>query len=481
MSRIDVESSAVQAPVARDVAPFIVAQVGDVGRPLAGLKPTSALGHLPGEGGALRGITNLIRWMRTGVDHLIDQRTRFGPVYRTRFGPDPVVAVADPDLILKVIRNEDGAWSTALAWWAYFGGLDSGGRSVEITNTLDFEPHREARRLLQPAFTPTASAGYLEIFLPMVEAQVDEWCARGRIAFKPEVRRLLAASSSRMFLGAERDGSLLDEALRDLWGAPLALAKNRLVSRTWRRACAGYRRLFDALVAQVPARRAGGGADLFSQLCLASRGEAGLADATLVNLMIGVLLGAFDTTASGLASMAYLLAREPEWQERLRREALAVGGGRLAYADVRRLEDCDNAWKETLRLFPVTAHLPRCALRDVELGGMKIPAGTYVHLQLPSLHQEPRYWREPTRFDPDRFGPGRAEDRAHRGIFTPFGGGAHACLGVHLAGIEVKAFWHAMLTRCRIRLEPDYVGHHTYMTLGSVSGDVGVRLERLSG
>jgi cytochrome P450 len=481
MSRIEVEGAAAAAPAAERAAAAIVAQVGDVGRPVAGIKPNAALGHLPGEDGLLLGAGNVLRWMRHGVRHLVEQYRRFGPVYRTRFGPDPVVSVVDPDLMLQVLRNEDGAYSTALAWWTYFGGLDRNNKSMEMTVTLDFEPHREARRLLQPAFTPAATAGYLEILAPMLEAAIAEWQARGRVLFKPEIRRLLATVSSRVFLGADREGALLDSALRDLWGAPLALAKHRWLSRTWRRASAGYRRLYDALLARVPERRASGGKDLFSQLCVASRDEVGLADATLVHLMIGVLLGAFDTTASGLASMAYLLCRHPEWQERLRRESQALGSARLAHADARRLESCELAWKETLRLFPVTAHLPRCTLRDVELGGHKLPAGTYVHLQMPPLMQDPRWWSEPQRFDPERFLPGRAEDRAHRAIYMPFGGGAHACLGVHLAGFEVKAFWHALLTRCRLRLAPDYAGSHGYRTLGAVSGDVGVVLVPLAG
>ncbi len=85
----------------------------------------------------------------------------------------------------------------------------------------------------------------------------------------------------------------------------------------------------------------------------------------------------------------------------------------------------------------------------------------------------------PDRFDPDRFADGRAEDWKHPGQFMPFGAGVHACIGAHLASAEVKAFWYTMVTRCRFRLARDYEGHHTCTPMGSISGDVGLVVERL--
>lgn len=477
MSEAEVRTQTRARPPA-EVAPFIAAAVGDVGRPRAQLEFSRDLAHLPGEGGLFAGITNVVKFMRRGVKHLVEQRQRYGAVFRAKFGPAEVVHVSDPDLLLRVVRNEGGEWSAALAWLAYWGGL-APGAPPGMTVTMDFEPHRDARRILQPAVSPAATAGYVELASPLFEAAIDGYAARGHVLFKREIRTLFATAASRIFFGADREAALLDQALADVWGAPVALSKNRWLSATWRRAVAGYRRLYAGLLARVPERRAAGGTDLFSRLCAVPEDGETLADGALVELMIGTLLGAFDTTASGMTSMAYLLARHPEWQERLRRECLALGTGRVQYADLKRLPDTEMVWKETLRLFPVPAHIPRCALKDVELGGHRIPAGTLVHANLTPMMHDPRWWTEPERFDPERFNAERHEDRRHPGAYLPFGGGAHACIGMHLATVETKAFWHAMLTRCRFRLEPDYVGHHTYAPLGVVSGPVRLALEPL--
>jgi low affinity Fe/Cu permease len=48
---------------------------------------------------------------------------------------------------------------------------------------------------------------------------------------------------------------------------------------------------------------------------------------------------------------------------------------------------------------------------------------------------------------------------------------------MNLATVEVKAFCHAMLTRCRFRVPPDYNARHTYVPLGVVSGAVRLGVE----
>ena len=53
------------------------------------------------------------------------------------------------------------------------------------------------------------------------------------------------------------------------------------------------------------------------------------------------------------------------------------------------------------------------------------------------------------------------------------------CIGTQLATMEVKAFFHDLLRRCRFRLTHDYDAHHTASPLGIVSGDVELTLEPL--
>jgi cytochrome P450 len=137
------------------------------------------------------------------------------------------------------------------------------------------------------------------------------------------------------------------------------------------------------------------------------------------------------------------------------------------------------AWKETLRLMPISGFLPRRALREVTVAGHRLAAGTLVTPMNGGIGRHPKWWTNPTSFDPERFSPERAEDRKHAGIYNPFGAGAHACIGMQLANMEMKLFWHRLFTMCRFRLTKDHAARHTFTPVGIVSGDVALTLERI--
>jgi cytochrome P450 len=375
-------------------SPFILEKARDLGRPRGGISTPTDVAHLPGEAGFVAGVRNMWGWARRGTAHLLEQRRRFGPVYRTMFLNQQVICVVDPTLAMEIARNEDGVWSSALAWRQFFEGIDPAVPTIDIPVTLDFEPHRDARKLLQPAFSAAATASYVDTATPMFARAIERWTDRGHVAFKHEVRRLLAHVSSRIIAGIEEpaDVALFERALAAYWAAPYALTKNRLLSFKWRRAVAGHRRLREFLHPRVAERRARGGDDLFSRLCAETGRPDWVDDDTIVRLFIGVLGGAFDTTAAGTASMAYLLAKHPEWQERLRVEASSVGPCCSA-SDLKNLEATERVWKETLRLFSVTGVLPRRALREVGLGAWRIPAGTFVVVLVGALAQTHRAGR----------------------------------------------------------------------------------------
>lgn len=74
-------------------------------------------------------------------------------------------------------------------------------------------------------------------------------------------------------------------------------------------------------------------------------------------------------------------------------------------------------------------------MRDIDVGGFRVEAGTLVAVGIYALHRDPDIWPDPERFDPDRFSPENtaARDRWH---FLPFAGGARSCIGEHFARLE---------------------------------------------
>lgn len=414
--------------------------------------------------------------MRSGAAVLTEQVQRYGPVYRHMLGPEPAVFVADAGLHADIARNEDKAWSASLAYRSLFSGVMPGVPALDFVNTFDFGLHREIRKALNHAFSPAALAGYFDIASETYQPAIDHWLKRGRVSLKSEVRLLFAELAGRIFMGMAdpREARRLDRATADVWRSMTVIAKHPMLSVKWRKALEGYRMLHEGLAKEVQTRRAQGGRDLFSRLCQAQPDL--LDEAGLVRMIVGIMLAAFDTTAMGLASMGYLLAKHQDWQARLREEALSVPRDALEYKHLKGLQQHEWVWKESLRLYPVAMGFARVALRDVELGGFQIPARSMISAVVAPVLRDARYWSEPLRFDPARFSPERAEDD-QRGVFMPFGTGAHVCLGMPLANFEAKLFWQMFLARARIRLARDYEARHQIMPLGSVSGGVDLIVE----
>lgn len=458
---------------------FIVEAVGDVARPEATLPITGDISHLPGTANPLVGIARIFGQMRRGVDYQLDIMRKYGPVFQDRFGPARVVSIYDPALVAEIARNRDGVWSTALGWRLITDGLEADSPTMDAPVHFDFEAHKDVRKLLQPAFSRASMEHYIEQAATEFGAVTDAWVARGRVSFKRAARTAFASLANRIFLGIDdpEESARIDQWMADFWGGPLALVRHPM-GPTWRRAMKGYAGCREVLQRRRREVSEHGGSDMFARLCQGERLDW-MDDDTLVRLFFGVMTAAFDTTSMGVTSMAYLLATHPEWQDRLRNEAAELAPDGLNFDTAKKLVQHDRAWKESLRLFPVSNGLPRRPLRDVEIGGYRIPAGAYVFAAMAPAMRDPAVWTDPDRFDPDRFAPERAEGSGTRGAFLPFGAGAHACIGAMLSGMEATAFWHALLSRCRIRLEKPYRGQHQFRPLGVVSGDVDLVLEPL--
>src|SRR5262249_32655681 len=160
----------------------------------------------------------------------------------------PAITLWDADEIHRIMKNDEQIWSAAMAYNALmFGGLDPRGGNAEMLLTLDFDDHKSARKILQPAFTPSALEGYLRTGDRIITGTVREWAKRGHVDLKSESRTLLARVAGEVFAGlrSEDDLATLDRALADFWNVMVALSKNPWISPTYRRARKGLATLIE--------------------------------------------------------------------------------------------------------------------------------------------------------------------------------------------------------------------------------------------
>jgi cytochrome P450 len=105
-----------------------------------------------------------------------------------------------------------------------------------------------------------------------------------------------------------------------------------------------------------------------------------------------------------------------------------------------------SAIEESVRWMPTDPMFSRWVVSDTELGGVEMPAGSVVHINIGSANRDPARWDRPDDYDITR------QLRPNLG----FGQGAHICLGMHVARAEMATAIDALLDRLpNLRLDPD--------------------------
>lgn len=156
--------------------------------------------------------------------------------------------------------------------------------------------------------------------------------------------------------------------------------------------------------------------------------------AEMVDQVAIFFLAGHETSASALAWGLYLLATNPEVQERVAHEAQALGDA-PDFAALSRLKFTRDVFREVLRLYPPVPMMVRENLRPEEFRARAIRPGAQIVLSPWHLHRHERIWDRPDEFDPDRWS--REETRTcAREAYLPFSAGPRVCTGAGFAMAE---------------------------------------------
>ncbi|XP_042429429.1 cytochrome P450 714B3-like [Zingiber officinale] len=222
--------------------------------------------------------------------------------------------------------------------------------------------------------------------------------------------------------------------------------------------------------------------NLLQAILRSASGSLECSDRFVVDNCKNIYFAGHETTAVAASWCLMLLALHPEWQARARAEAVEVCGGRSPDSNaLQKMKILTMVIQESLRLYPPGAFVAREALRDVDLAGLRIPAGVNIYVPVTVLHHDASIWGpDPHRFDPDRFARGSSSSiTAAAGCrpphtYLPFGAGPRTCLGQNFAMAELKVVLSLLLLRFDFDLSPAYC-HSPCMRL-IVEPEHGVKL-----
>ena len=280
----------------------------------------------------------------------------------------------------------------------------------------DAPRHLQLRKIVTPHFRPTRVAA----LRPRIEQVVDDLLDRIEPGAEVDLVRSVSADLPLLVFGEmlgvpAADGALLLDWTNASSSLDPEYAAGPEAAEVARDELFAY---FRALESQ---RRDDPRDDLISVIAQARIDDRPLTRDELDPYYLLLTVAGNETTRNLISGGLHLLANDPDAWRRLRddptRIALAV--------------------EEMLRLVSPVLHMRRTATRPVVMHGRTIRAGDKVVLWFAAANRDPRVFAEPEEFRPER------SPNDHLG----FGWGAHACLGAHLARLEMQVLLERLAAR----------------------------------
>lgn len=409
-----------------------------------------ALAHIPGPPVPMI-VGHTLKIVQDSYGLHQDALATYGPVYKIKMLGVWRVVLSGADALETVLLDRDGIFSSH-GGWDLISGIFKGGLMLQ-----DFGEHRQNRRIMQAAFKAPALRDYLARMNTSVEDLVAAWPDDQEFRFYDAIKELTLRVGCSVFMGLPANDDLaekLNQAFIDELRAALSVVRKPLPFTPMRRGLKSRVFLRETFRDMISQRRANPGPDFFSQMCIATDDDGkGWSEDEILDQFNFLMMAAHDTTATALTAMIWALGKHPEWQDTLAAEVADLRDGPWDDADLAKMVQTEYVFKEALRLVPPVPFIPRKLTKDFHWKGFDIPAGTSVTLNPGITMLSPELFSDPDTFDPGRFSPNRAEDQSHRFAWTPFGGGAHKCIGMHFSTLQVKLFVATLLRNRRINID----------------------------
>ncbi|MGB5076494.1 MAG: cytochrome P450, partial [Sphingorhabdus sp.] len=374
--------------------------------PRKGIKDLS---HIPGENGPpIIGTT--FRVLRDPPGYGAKMVKTYGKVFRTNAFGNPTISLVGAEANELMLFDKDKLFSSEQGWGPVLNLLFPRGLML-----MDFDHHRMDRRALGIAFKPEPMRAYLQDMNRIFTEQLKNW--RGDMLFYPAIKQLTLDVAASSFLGIPLgpEADKINTAFVDMVQAAVGVVRAPLPFTQMGRGVAGRKYLIDYFGPQIEERRRNENRqDMFSQFCRAKREDGHhMTDGEIIDHMNFLMMAAHDTITSSVTSMIWLLAKNPEWQEKLRAECLSIApaGADIGSDQLDQFILTEYAFKESLRMIPPVPSIPRRAVKDFEFMGYHIAAGTAVSISPAYVHMMEEYWEKPEVFDPMRFTPDQVKAR----------------------------------------------------------------------
>jgi cytochrome P450 len=311
-----------------------------------------------------------------------------------------------------------------------FAKAVTGGRNILVESLVTFDApvHTKYRKLTQEWFMPKNLARLDVDIKALAKTTIDRMIDSGgegdfvKLVSSPyplhvvmQILGVPPADEGRMLMLTQQMFGGQDE---DLSGSGKADMTPEHITALVAGAVKSFESYFDVLTQQKRANPTG---DVASVIANARVDGAYLNERDMAGYYIIIASAGHDTTSASTAGAMWALAQDPDQFARIKADRTLLPG----------------LIEEAIRFTSPVQNFMRTAMCDVEINGQKIAKGDWLMLNYVAANHDPAQFDNPRRFDAAR-SPNR---------HLAFGAGAHQCLGLHLARMEMKILFNELLDR----------------------------------
>ncbi len=402
---------------------------------------------------------NVLEARKGVLQFLARQTEQYGGFVCLRHGRTYIAAA--PDCVKHVLQDNHLNYVKGPRFRRVLGPLIGEGLIA-----VDGEDWRRQRSRTQPYFLRKGHPSYVQAVTPAVEevcARFASYAASNSVVnLNQEMDRLAVAANVRMMCGVDADGDVdalvtafveTGHSLDPTAGfSPVQLPAFIPTPRRLRfkRAITTVNRIIYGLI-EERRRRPRATDDLLGGLIFERTGESG-GDVRLRDEIMTMLHAGFETVSDQIVWNVLALTTHRDAETKVREEGDRVLAGRIpSIDDLHHLPYLHMVMQEVMRLYPAAWGFFRTALRDDNIQGYHLPAGSLVIVSPYLTHRLPSVWADPNEFNPERFQPEHAAGR-HKFAFFPFGAGPRHCIGGEVAMLLIAMTIVSLLQRFSIEV-----------------------------
>jgi hypothetical protein len=176
----------------------------------------------------------------------------------------------------------------------------------------------------------------------------------------------------------------------------------------------------------------------------------GMTEEQLIDEILIIFTAGHETTSNALTFTFQLLAKHPEWQDKIYEEWLSSGEITDLMTRVSNSKVCQQVLEESMRLYPPAYFIDRVNITEDNFNGMHFEAGSNLLFSVYEMHRHPELWEHPETFLPERFNEG---GRQFSSQYFPFGAGPRKCIGNNFAMFEMIIAVSELISKYKIHAD----------------------------